>query len=586
MEQTIYDRYMVLKENRIYKALTEVMFPLLIVLMAFIKVNRGLDITDSAYSPGNFQNVSELDGMWYFSTFYANLTGSLFIHLPFGNTFLGMNIYTGVVKLLIALLAYFFFIKTVKAEKEIAFIGALTSVALCWCPTTILYNYLTYLFFFLGAVFLYKGLCEEKNGYLLWAGFFLGSNLFVRLPNVAETALILAVWFYSLISKDSFRDCLLKTGRCILGYIIGIIPGVVLIAVTRGFSEYFSGISELFAMTEDAPGYSAVSMIKETAKAYAGTWKWDEIAIFMALAVLLVFLVLPSKLSWLRYLAGTAVIMAFVFLEYKNGLFDPNIHYHGATYRSVALLLSIILVWMIGVLIFRKHSKTDKLLACISIIVICITPLGSNNQIYSNINNMFFVLPAFFFLLIRFAQGNEHFNGVRYAALVLSLVICLYGCIVGATAVFRDGLDGKMNASVSSCESLKGMKTTETNASLLNEAGIFWNRNVSTDAQVVLYGNVSGLGFYFDAKPAISTAWPSLDSFSAAKFREDMQELEESISTGACGYPAVVIGIEEYEGVFSMNPSEKQAVLKDFLVTNEYVEKYVNDKFGIFLSAK
>lgn len=580
----IAERCRIILKKKAYRIASGIVFILLIAWMAFCRVDRGMDITDSTYSLTNFLFADKMDGMWYYSTFYANLLGSLLVKLPFGNTLLGMNVYTGLIRFLIGVLSYFFFVKEVGMARELSFLGSFIAVAFCWCPTTILYNYLTYLFFFLGAAFLYRGLTKEKKTSLVLAGFFLGTNFFVRLPNVAEAALIVALFLYSVLKREKFTKCLVKTVCCILGYAIAFIPGMVLIMITRGFDEYVKGIQELFSMTEESTGYSPVAMVLNSARAYLRGWKWDEITIFMLLLCSLAFLVFPAKIKWARYVSSTAVTGAFVVLLYKKNLFDVNIYYHAAIYRSGALLLTICLVWLLGTFVHRASSDEEKLLAIIALGVIVITPLGSNNELYSNINNLFFVLPAFLFLLFRFSTGNEYFRGVRYSLFLLTGVIGIYAMIVSYSASFRDGLDGRMNVEVKNNPVVKGMKTTEYNAKCLEELFDLWDDKSLEGSKVLLYGNVSGLGFYLGSAPAISTAWPSLSSFSTSKFEADMKDLRGMILYKGEPAPVVIIGKEEQEGIFSEASAGKQEILKEFLVDNDYNVAYDNHKFLVYLA--
>ena len=180
MEQKIFEKINLVRNKKIYEVITGILFPVAILLFCFIKVNQGADITDSTYSLTNFSFADKMDVMWYVSTFYANVIGSLLIKLPMGNTLLMMNVYTGVFKAATALIGYFFFTKTVKAPRELSFIGTIAAVGLCWCPTTILYNYLTYLLFLAAVVSLYKGIVSDRIAPLVVAGFLLGTNVWVR----------------------------------------------------------------------------------------------------------------------------------------------------------------------------------------------------------------------------------------------------------------------------------------------------------------------------------------------------------------------------------------------------------------------
>ena len=162
--------------------------------MPLVNFNQGVDYIDSMYSPGNFVFFKQMKGTWVVATFLANAIGHLFTLLPGGGTYIGIRIYTSLVISAIALIAYFTLRK--RMPWYIVAVGETIAICLCWCPSTILYNYLTYLFMTVGLVFLYKGLTEEKPLFLVLAGLSLGINLFVRFPNIVETGFILAVWVY------------------------------------------------------------------------------------------------------------------------------------------------------------------------------------------------------------------------------------------------------------------------------------------------------------------------------------------------------------------------------------------------------
>ena len=99
---------------------------------------------------------------------------------------------------------------------------------------------------------------------------------------------------------------------------------------------------------------------------------------------------------------------------------------------------------------------------------------------------------------------------------------------------------------------------------------------------LLLYGNVSGLGFYTGEIPVISTAWPSLDSFSTDKFAAEMSGLSNRIDSEGMTLPAVIVGQEELEGILSNPVNKKQSILKDYISKYNYTEIYSGEKFTVF----
>ncbi|MBO4679045.1 MAG: hypothetical protein J5626_05185 [Lachnospiraceae bacterium] len=583
MEQKIFEKINIVMDKKVYGVITGILFPVVILLFCFAKVNQGVDITDSTYSLTNFLFADQMDVMWYVSTFFANLIGGLLVKLPMGHTLLMMNVYTGVFKAVTALLAYFFFVKTVKAPRELSFIGTIAAVGLCWCPTTILYNYLTYLLFLAGVILLYKGIVSEKNGLLMAAGFVLGMNFWVRVSNACEAALIIVLWAYCLIKDKTFKESFMKTLNCVGGYVIGLLPGVVLIFAKRGFSSIFTGISELFYMTGEASSYTISGMFTQTLRAYVQTWPWMEITFFMLVLALLAFLVLPTKLSWLRYLLATVITMGFGIFLYRKNLFTRDYRDYGSIYRFGALILSIMLIWFVIHAFNRKNAFEERILAFMGVVIIAITPIGSNNDIYANLNNMFFVFPLFFFIIVRFISGNEYFRGIRWSILLLTFLFVLQSVLFGFNFTFRDGgYYEPRSAKITDIPSAKGMMTTEANKKVMESFMDSFKDNSLEGKGLLLYGNVSGLGFYTGELPVISTAWPSLASFSADKFERDMKELEGKLDAQSAVFPTVIIGNEELDAILSNPSNKKQSILKDFISKYNYTEIFKGEKFAMF----
>ena len=294
---------------------------------------------------------------------------------------------------------------------------------------------------------------------------------------------------------------------------------------------------------------------------------------------------LPTKLTWLRYILATIVTGGFCVFHYKRSLFTLDYRSYGSIYRFGALMLAIMFVWFIIHALNRKNAFEGRILAFIGIVVIAITPLGSNNDIYTNLNNMFFVFPVFFFLMVRFVSGNEYFRGLRYSILLLTLLFVLQSVLFGFNFAFRDGSYYEARtAEITGIPSAKKMMTTEANKKDLEAFMSAFNEEGLAGKGLLLYGNVSGLGFYTGEIPVISTAWPSLDSFSTDKFAAEMSGLSNRIDSEGMTLPAVIVGQEELEGILSNPVNKKQSILKDYISKYNYTEIYSGDKFSAFVA--
>ena len=570
-------------------------------LYAFRKVNQGIDVTDTGYHFSNFMYMDKMDPMWIFSTYLASLLGHFFTLLPGGDTLLGINIYTAIVPAVLGVMTFVFFVKSVKMNIMAAFLGALVALSLCWCPTTCLYNYLTFLLFTAGAVCLYIGLAQDKVKYLVLAGICLGMNVLVRFPNAAEAALIVVVWFSCLIRKQNFKQYLQKTGWCLLGYLLGM--GIIFaqIGLQYGIGEYVNGIVRLLGMTSDASDYTLYAMIYSLIQAYLFSSKW---VIIMALCVLLGvfgFMVLPGRLEKAKGV-GYALCCAVLFRWfYGQGMFNVLYDGYGSIFNWGAVILIIALLMGLWLAVIPKASESDKILAAIVIVVIGITPLGSNNQIYANINNMFLVVPFVYYVLGKMVKGAKEKiitiknYSVKISFLPLMIMTSMCGLMLfwqsfcfGNVFVFRDSIPREDK--VSGIPALAQMKTNEENAQSLEELGTYAEQAELAGKEVLLFGDVPALSAYLKM-PFVMSPWPDLPSYSNSTFEAELEIILDNIEKNR---PILIFGIEFYKfltnqmenieenAVYQAKYGFKTSLLRDMIKENEYTVTFSNEDYVIF----
>ena len=328
---------------------------LVLVLYPMRHVKLGGDLWDVGYNYGNFMypQLGRMGKTWYFSTYFASKLGHLLTLLPYGNTWIGMNVYTGLIASLLAVMGYLFFTRALKISRVYAFAGEMIALSMCWCPTALLYNYLTYVLFSGCVILLWLGLKKERKLFLVLAGACLGANVFVRFSNLPEMGLILAVWTYVFFealdqrkgdragaqgsqgaeggkagergSKEAqggkagglgskgvedgkaggpgikgaeggwvgkmLGEAGKKTLWCLLGYVAVLAVTFAWIGLIYGIGQYVEGIKLLFAMTDTATDYKATSMIYGLIWPYKESLHWVVRLGFFAVLALLVRLV-------------------------------------------------------------------------------------------------------------------------------------------------------------------------------------------------------------------------------------------------------------------------------------------------------
>lgn len=392
-------------------------YVLLLIAYPLVRAGRGLYVGDTTYSPANFTFHGSMSGTWTIATYLANVLGYIFTKLPGGATLLGLNVYTSLVVSLTALIVFFVLKKDINIH--VLFIGEVLALSLCWCPTTILYNYLTYLLFTAGALLLYMAVCSDDEAarkiLFIAAGVCLGLNVFTRLPNVTEAALILVVWFAALIRGRKISNTLLDTLFCACGYVIGFAIPWTVVRYKYSTTAFTDMISNMFRMTEKATDYKPASMITAMFEDYAYAGKWIALwaAAMLICGVFYLALEMDTKnrnaavfMKAYRYKdaihAFFAVLMfgLIIRLCYGRGMFSFRYYEYGCMYFwAVILLLATTLIALF--IIFKADPlcsgkekwEHKRILSMIALIMIYITCIGSNNGLYPIVNNMFICGP-------------------------------------------------------------------------------------------------------------------------------------------------------------------------------------------------
>ena len=598
MFQRFYDRY-----KRIIEL---VIYPIVLMILPLINYDQGVDISDSTYSLGNYMFADRLDGMWVISTFLSNKIGSIILKLPGAHQLRFANIYTGLVLSAIVLIVYFVLKDDIDAKN--VFIAEFAAVCFCWIPTGILYNYLSYLFMVAGALLLYKAIVKDDLKILFLAGFILGANVFVRIPNITQMALILVLWVWGIIYK---KNVVKRTLLCIAGYASGLLIFFGSIIATFGLDGLSDMITGLAGIISTDESYTPTAMVTGTLKDYVRSFRWFlVILIVLAIGIMIYTLIDKAILSkhsnngnstyntvilvsaGFFYIAVIAVMLRFFW---GRGMFSFR-YYEDYTsmyeWGMVALIASLISdIYVIVRVAKNKGDHTDEktlLLAMISLVIIMIAPLGSNNHAYQNLNNLFLVLPITvkicFDGICRFNTMRRNGDktgiiiGVPFSIMAFALIIVIliqsYGFHLNF--VFRDGMQGeKRECMIESIKSLEGMYTNKENADEVKN--LCKTIEECEPDELILYGNCPGLTYVTGIPSAMSSSWSDLDSNPLSMIENDLENIKEKLKGD---YKSVAV-IRNEEPISEAYDKKREAI-EEFLYDQNYALVMRDEEFSIY----
>lgn len=615
------------KEN---KVIYNYIFPLLLFIAPLLRCNIGVDITDTGYSLGSFiYQGSQMGAEWVrFATFLATETGSLFARLPYGHTMLGMNLYTGLFISATALGAYFFLRNKIPAW--IAFLGEILAISLCWCPTVILYNYVTY-FLFTGMILcLYQGITENKKVWLILAGIAYGANVMTRFPNITHGVLILAVWFgawrYHLKQRDTRsvqeedysgnrgKDNALQRGIyqtvwCMLGFFLGFGGILTGIACRYGIGSYVDMISSLFGGNGGVEGHSLGDMVWSVIDAYLVGCKWMLFALAVVLGGFLLFAIKRDKFLKAKRILYIGVVLLLFRFYYGRGMFNLRYYAYESMLQWAVLFLIIAIVTLVIVICRKETAEQERILAFMVLLLIAVTPLGSDNYLYQNINNLFLVAPVVLYWLVVFIRTDSrelisHLGKIRISFFPVKCMLIMVLCIMffqsicfGSTFVFRDGMLGeKRDTIITENAVLKGMHTNRKTAESIEGITQFCLENQLGGKTVILYGNIPAMSCFLKMPSAISTSWADLASYSYTLMESDLRKVEKAMEEKEADRPIILLSsafdawlTEDAEGMKHFNLDSglydndpKAELLKNYIREHGYQETYLNELFVIY----
>lgn len=576
--------------------ITNTILMLVLLVYPLRKAAVGLDMMDAGYALGNYRFFDTMNENWKIATYLANVLGVLLSKLPFGNTWVGMNVYTSLLIGIIAVVTYNFLIKEKIINKWIAFLGELAALSLCWAPSVVLYHYLGYILMTAAVLLLYKALTGKNKLYLIMAGVILGAAAAVRMPNITYMALIIPVWYYAWLNRDKeqnkqwFGLLLQQTGYCIAGYAAGVLLPIGYICIRYGMEAYPNMIVSLFGMTDTATDYKPTSMVTAMFEDYIAYSAWLCIFAVYLLAGFIMMRLFKERFERVKkvlYIAGYLVLLRFC---YGRGMFDFNYTAYFSMYKWITVFLLVSILLCIWLIISKKAEREHKLWAVFLLVMIFITPLGSNNGLYPIINNMFLAVPLTMGLLWYYvSKGWISKNRTITAFVTKSMTIFICICVAvqsilfGVFFVFHDASKSILDytkANITGSQSTKGLYTTVDKADELDLLGGYLQENDLLQKEVILYGNIPAISYIYDLKPAVYTTWADLASNSL-----ELLETELASKVVREKEPLVIMSTEAATRMAEESEREadkKLDAIYEYLTEMEYDNTYTSAQFYVY----
>ena len=300
--------------------------------------------------------------------------------------------------------------------------------------------------------------------------------------------------------------------------------------------------------------------------------------------------------------------MLFVVLlrfYWGRGMFTFRYYEHDyrSMYYPTVLFLLVTIYLCMYCLIVKKSRREQKIFAALLLVQIFITPLGSNNALSPIINNLFLAAPFTLWIVWDLCAARRAADAEKAAArpggqtlvwalpfTMLVLFVLVQSVGFHANFVFQDGIWGEpRDRKVQAPKKAAGIYTNQQNGVLLEELALFIEEEGLSGREAITCGELPGLHYLLDMPPALSTAWPDLDSYRMAEYSRDMAALEGSLPVIILSTPVAAYLSDDGEAISwfdvdieAMAADEKLQILSEWLSGYDYTEQFGNARYVVY----
>ncbi|MFN4150394.1 MAG: hypothetical protein ACK4IX_05580, partial [Candidatus Sericytochromatia bacterium] len=532
------------------------------------KLFQGLDVTDIGFYAVNYQQIfKNPENISYsFIIWLSNIIGGLWIKFfePLG--LLGLNL-SGIIVIYVTLLLTYFTLKKYIETSLLLFSLLISEIYIYLYNYTVNYNNLTSLFFILSVYLLQKSLEKEKFIYTFLSSIVLSSSIFVRLPNILGFCFILAINIYLFLSNKDKKNYLYINLIFILGYISGILANLFV----------------MFNLNQLDIFYYSLGILSNKASTSGSTHSINDLVFLFSKEYFFMFVLGFS------YLIGTLLIpklfrseklinlIVFISLLSQSLLFW---FYYRNTYHANILVLCFFLTITLIISFFIEKNNLYKNIIFLSLIMLVITPLGSNNGILNSTFGMWLAIPIvcnqinkikFISIKSKLFGNNEilKFNNkdVQVIKCFLLYSLLLSSLIYSIRFTYRDSPNRFLMTYPLKSNMLFGIYTTKERADVLNELLLEIGKYVKEGDYLLTFSDLPLINFVTKTNPYGKNSW--LNLYEGNKLEKILTE-ESSLKDRALP----VILLNKYH-VASYNwPIEKVEPYGRFDILRSFIKKH------------
>ena len=423
------------------------------------------------------------------------------------------------------------------------------------------------LFLTVGIVCLTYGFDTGKKGWFSAAGFILGINAFVRMPNIVFLGLVLAVAYFYI--GKGFKKMAAQCGAMITGGVTAGIAGCAFSIFFLGADKFMADLLWLAGSTGDKESrHNIFDMLAQVSiGAMDGARQWNKYGVIIGAVMVLCLLI---RKLFKKDVTLLGAVCAGVVAFYIGFTRDVSV-------SSTPTLLSVqnfiayggMAFGAFGAVWFYKSDKKFAVLCLMEALSMIFMTIGTDTG--SIFFRVYMGLPAAVMAAVLKKLPLKELSIMGVFIVMLTLAT---GQNCNINYIYHDGEYGEATDLAVNAPVFQGVYTTATRAEyihrLMELLAPYDDKELLTIGAFNVGHNVTNMKTFFDS------AWSDLDYLSMEEFNT---VLETKISQG--NVPVIVIATTKINGPYWV--PEKIEILEELVQTDLYKTLYTDEWYSVYV---
>lgn len=337
-----------------------------LILYQIVLIFQGFELCDTGYYATFYQNIlrNPASVQYNFGYWLTGIVGGSFVELFPESGLLGIRL-LGVLNTSATI--YIVYILLYKHLNKVAlYLGLiLVTTSFVGTPTEFYHNPFSSLLFVSAAYILYQGLEKNKYFLIVFSALLLALNVFARIPNILDLALILIFPIHAYYYKESKIIWIKRSLVFFFSFIISIISILGIMKIIGHYDLFVESIIGIKSLAGGSGGHGISTLFNRNINAYISV-------ITNGLLLTILLLLLSFIAQSLKDFKIKNFVLIFILLVVLYSMIRDFSRMEILYYFSL-----ISLCWNI----YSKQNEI-KILSWVGLFMLILMPIGSDDSIY------------------------------------------------------------------------------------------------------------------------------------------------------------------------------------------------------------